>query len=426
MNTNQLANSVIVFCLFACIGLFLVACTSDDSGDPIMDDEVPEEETALEGIFVDSPVGGLSYSSSSTSGVTMGDGTFEYFEGETVTFSIGGITIGSAVGAEELSPIDLVDISNADLSTPEVRNIASLLQSLDEDANPENGITISEATRNSLASTSLDFSSGEFYLTLQDLIEEVNTSNSSSLATVNQNAAGLHLAQSLGRESEFTYLPRVVEGRAWENGVFYSYNTADSEDPNREYAFDVRGDKVRYHFGENFGYYMTITYSQNELRGDGNLYSDLDQDPPIDPSNTYEYRNRVSSPGFVFNYGGRTYMGYYNFYKSEGTVGQLQGTYHSYLDFDQKQILGEPEYVVISNNRATISGPNSANEYDILYETLDENDMVTSSENHVFTMDNLNNEEIILVRFQDTDHIFLTRDLSNNTFFPGLLTSDVK
>jgi hypothetical protein len=52
-----------------------------------------------------------------------------------VTFSIGGITLGSAVGQPQLTPIDLVP-GAIDATDQQVTNILRFVQSLDADSDP--------------------------------------------------------------------------------------------------------------------------------------------------------------------------------------------------------------------------------------------------------------------------------------------------
>lgn len=54
------------------------------------------------GVFVDSPVAGLSYATDSLQGVTDGQGAFEYRDDETVVFSIGELKLGEAQGPTSL------------------------------------------------------------------------------------------------------------------------------------------------------------------------------------------------------------------------------------------------------------------------------------------------------------------------------------
>lgn len=78
----------------------LSSCGDDDSG------KKAEAETKT-GRFVDGPVAGLRFTTATHSGLTDADGTFTYVVGETVTFAVGGVTLGSALGADVISPLDL-------------------------------------------------------------------------------------------------------------------------------------------------------------------------------------------------------------------------------------------------------------------------------------------------------------------------------
>lgn len=90
--------------------------------------------------FVDSPVGGVTCKTPTTSGVTDGAGAFDYFPGETVALSLGNFSLGSTLAAFRISPLDLFE--QADMDSIEVINMARLLQSLDADGAPQEGIAI--------------------------------------------------------------------------------------------------------------------------------------------------------------------------------------------------------------------------------------------------------------------------------------------
>jgi hypothetical protein len=112
----------------------------------------PNEFPLIKGVFWDSPVKGLIYKTPSTQGMTNKEGEFKYFPGEDITFSVGDIELGTALAREMMTPCDLSPVSfepGDDLSvitTKEVTNIARFIQTLDEDGNVENGITISNQT----------------------------------------------------------------------------------------------------------------------------------------------------------------------------------------------------------------------------------------------------------------------------------------
>lgn len=126
-------------CLAGLIGL--VGCNNDSTS-------TSQVQT---GYLYDDVVGGLEYTTPTQSGVTGADGSFKYVAGEKVTFKLGNLTIGKATDANTtLTLFDLASTAQNSDGSPsnEVTNMALLLQSLDEDQDPNNGITISAATRN--------------------------------------------------------------------------------------------------------------------------------------------------------------------------------------------------------------------------------------------------------------------------------------
>ncbi len=127
-------------CLTSACFLFalLIGCGALDS---VMKDS----SGALKGVFMDSPVGGLSYATPTQKGVTGADGVFKYQAGETVTFSVGAVKLGSAPGKPVVTPLDLFADAK-DASDQRVTNVAVFLQTLDQDGNAQNGILIDEKT----------------------------------------------------------------------------------------------------------------------------------------------------------------------------------------------------------------------------------------------------------------------------------------
>ncbi len=96
------------------------------------------------GVFVDSAVEGITYQTATQSGTTNAQGEYQYAAGEAVTFSIGGVTLPSVAAKGVVTPFDMA--GTKDVSNPKVLNIGLLLQSLDSDKDPSNGISISVAT----------------------------------------------------------------------------------------------------------------------------------------------------------------------------------------------------------------------------------------------------------------------------------------
>ncbi len=96
--------------------------------------------TNVTGQFIDAAVAGLNYTcSSGKEGVTDINGYFTCKQGDNVDFSINGFSLGSVKVQNLITPITLAPDDNTT-----VTNIAQLLQTLDSDGNPDNGITINK------------------------------------------------------------------------------------------------------------------------------------------------------------------------------------------------------------------------------------------------------------------------------------------
>ena len=97
--------------------------------------------------FIDSPVAGLAFKSASRSGLTDRNGNFPYSPGETVTFSIGNMMLGSVTPTgNKVTPLQIVPgATGAD--DDRVTRILRTLQSLDSDGDLNNGIQISAWAR---------------------------------------------------------------------------------------------------------------------------------------------------------------------------------------------------------------------------------------------------------------------------------------
>lgn len=158
-NNLKLKMFTVAGCLI-CLSLF--ACSSDD------DDSI----TTATGYLKDSNVSGLKYVSGNQSGTTGVDGSFTYEVGNRVTFSLGGVTVGTATGKKVVTPVDFV--ANGSTSLPEVQNIVRFLMLLDEDGVPENGISINPAVI-ALAENwaEIDFSAVDFAVELVSILTDV-------------------------------------------------------------------------------------------------------------------------------------------------------------------------------------------------------------------------------------------------------------
>lgn len=104
------------------------------------------------GVLTDSPIEGVQYTTSGGyTGLTDANGNYNYNPGETVTFRIGNIDLGTVTASGTVTPIDLA-AGNAN----RVTNLLVLLQSLDSDGDPSTRITITPAARTAAAGTTLN------------------------------------------------------------------------------------------------------------------------------------------------------------------------------------------------------------------------------------------------------------------------------
>jgi len=128
---------------------------SDASGVDTSGSSVP-----LVGVIIDSAVANIRYQTATQSGVSSSNGEFNYLAGETVTFSIGDIALPATTAQPIITPLDIAGTS-APTNTTAV-NIAQLLQSLDADSNPDNGIRLADAAHTAATGLTLDFSNVSF------------------------------------------------------------------------------------------------------------------------------------------------------------------------------------------------------------------------------------------------------------------------
>lgn len=121
------------------------------------------------GHFIDSPVSGVSFNTGSNKGRTDDSGSFDYISGETVTLSIGQLTLGTTTAKHKISPLDLVGTDNID--DQRVINMARLLQSLDVDGDSTRNITITDSVTDSLQQAMEELSITELDFNDSDSVE---------------------------------------------------------------------------------------------------------------------------------------------------------------------------------------------------------------------------------------------------------------
>ncbi|CBL43744.1 hypothetical protein HDN1F_01610 [gamma proteobacterium HdN1] len=151
----------------ALLGLALTGCGggggSSSGGDAGMTGSTQTGNSTnqiREGRFLDAAVSNARYvtltpdGKVSMSGFTAEDGSFFFRDGETVSFFIGDILLGKAAAAGIVTPSALVDGANSSDALP---NMLRFLQTLDTDADPYNGIQISQLVHEHSTNLKVDF-----------------------------------------------------------------------------------------------------------------------------------------------------------------------------------------------------------------------------------------------------------------------------
>ena len=96
-----------------------------------------EETTVTQGEFIDAPVKGAIFKSPSYNGITDENGKYICKDNETIAFYAGGTKLGEVLCHNLTTPLSLAH-GNSEIA----KNIAYFIQNLDEDQNPDDGITL--------------------------------------------------------------------------------------------------------------------------------------------------------------------------------------------------------------------------------------------------------------------------------------------
>lgn len=161
--STTLLLSTLLLLLSGCGGSASDALSQEDQGDasPISQADVTV------GRFIDDPVEGLGYRcSSGTSGYTDHEGLYRCESDDDVTFFIGSFVIATVAIQSTTTPYDLFP-NDLDASL----NLARLLQSIDADGDPANGVLSIDETLGELLSDETDLRSKTFE---QDIEEDLD------------------------------------------------------------------------------------------------------------------------------------------------------------------------------------------------------------------------------------------------------------
>ncbi|WP_027848395.1 hypothetical protein, partial [Marinospirillum minutulum] len=120
------------------------AISTEDMGTTDTSDDLSALQTNT---LIDGVIEGIAYTTTSGHfGFTDSQGSFQYREGDSVTFKVGDLVLGEASPEDLVQNAvflqDMANVSRADLNDEYVENMAVFIQSLDKDDNADNGITI--------------------------------------------------------------------------------------------------------------------------------------------------------------------------------------------------------------------------------------------------------------------------------------------
>jgi hypothetical protein len=147
MNVKQFYRYVFVFLLSVFV---FTGCGSDNGGGEFVENSNNKIKT--KGYLIDSPVEGANYiCADGSEGLTDAKGMFECVD-TPVTFKIGKLTLGTIRKFTEDSKVyleDLLNLSRETYSDEKLKLLARLIQSLDDDKNIIERITITQSVRDS-------------------------------------------------------------------------------------------------------------------------------------------------------------------------------------------------------------------------------------------------------------------------------------
>jgi hypothetical protein len=147
--------------LLLCTIAASIAACGGDSPSAVLPPPPPPLGDVQEGNFKGTNVSGLRFVSGAESGLTDPLGRYRCETGNTVTFFVGSVELGT-MQCSTLASAPALAGSGA-LDDPAAMNLASFLLVLDGDENPDNGITISEDLQTMAASwPAIDFAAVDF------------------------------------------------------------------------------------------------------------------------------------------------------------------------------------------------------------------------------------------------------------------------
>lgn len=241
------------------------------------------EET---GYLVDSAVKGVEYTTNSKSGLTDVDGKFTYNSSDTtITFKIGNLVLNdfnltNIHNDKTIYPTDLVGVDRNNTNDTNVTNMIRVLQSLDDDNNPDNGIVILDSVKNSI--------------TLHERVLELNITRLTSIiqntgkSMKSERDALIHFEKTLRDD-----LSLAIDTVAPQSPILLNdINQTESETNEIEVIGEagsklfINGIDTNITIGENGR--VTVQLDTNATLGNSNVYTITLKDEKYNQSDSYE------------------------------------------------------------------------------------------------------------------------------------------
>lgn len=194
--------------VIACVTSLLIGCGGGSSSS-----SPASGATSETGVLLDEAVTNIGYRTETLEGVTNSQGQYNYIEGETVTFFIGDLEFPPITASGIVTPLDMA--GTEDTSNPTVVNILRLLQSIDEDGNPDNGITITETAKNNATQIDFDVSVSDFSSS-SAVTTFIANSGSTNTTLISESEAIAHFEETLIEEGE-GFEPSTSIAGVWVN-----------------------------------------------------------------------------------------------------------------------------------------------------------------------------------------------------------------
>lgn len=196
-----------------------------NGSDGITSNHLPSSLGTINGVFLDSAISGINYSTGSTNAVTDGAGSFTCQAGEDITFKLGSIVIGKAPCLPVITPIELATLGAVRSSSVtfsgniadqlsvaqnhKLQRLTMFLQTIDSDGNLSNGISphagsevilqqILTASNTTLVEALAD---GPVDSGFQDALNEFVANSSPAHVSVNASDAIAHFSSTLSSQS---------------------------------------------------------------------------------------------------------------------------------------------------------------------------------------------------------------------------------